>query len=84
MSECCGKPCAGRFCPNCGKAQEQTPLNQLLAHVRKTEAAHHRRVKRNFEPGKLRTWDRAALKWKTWGDALAELLIRAEPKEEPS
>lgn len=87
--ECCGKPRTTPFCPQCGKGLDvHTGLGDLLAHCRSTEKrirADARRFRWNFkEVGNsryselARRSDEMADKWKTWAEALAELMAKQE------
>jgi len=80
---CCGKLRTTKFCPDCGAKLGETPtLDQLLAHCRKTQAAHESRMTTWLEQGNQKEVDsqaRAANKWRAWADALEALITQTPP-----
>jgi hypothetical protein len=95
MTECCGEVRSTPFCPLCGrKLRGNSPLLELLAHCRAAERGQRTIVTKSLRKSEAwksdeekvrfyaRRADRAeesATRWKTWGDALAELLAREVP-----
>lgn len=88
-SMCCGGLRITPFCPLCGKNLTETPIIGLLAHCQKqkeiSETAYRRLVcngktnssderKRERESKYFESRRRQMLKWKSWAEALAELL----------
>jgi hypothetical protein len=89
-TECCGKPRDTPFCPRCGgRLAGESPLDELLRHIRVTERNSRAQQERWSKPRPgndpsdvsptLAERKRAtADKWKAWGDALARLMAAEE------
>ncbi|MHC4511631.1 MAG: hypothetical protein ACYTAO_22210, partial [Planctomycetota bacterium] len=43
--ECCDKTCETPFCPTCGKAQTEEPIDGLIAYLNKSLASSRARVR---------------------------------------
>jgi hypothetical protein len=83
---CCKEERPGRYCSECGKPLQTSPLVDLLYHCRKTEKSHRSTAKSwGFDtqrdkaaPELVARYTRFADEWKARGDALAELLAAKE------
>jgi hypothetical protein len=81
--ECCGKPHATRFCPDCGKSlRGNSDLEELLIHVRGTAKRSRAPLISGRSHGEnyLEQQRAVAEKWERWGNALA-LAISEQNKE---
>lgn len=84
MIECCGKPRASRFCPDCGKLlHDDDSLYGLLKHCRTFAAKYATaaaREARESQPGaEAGHAARSAERWQGWADTLGRLIDRAGP-----
>lgn len=89
--KCCGedRDVSFRFCPRCGAALEQTPLLELLAHVRKV-ARSNRTAQKNaarkmedrecedYQTRLNESYSKVAGKWERWETALTEHLTKEQ------